>query len=157
VSLGEALDEKTWTVRVYVKPFVDWIWGGALLMALGGLLALSDRRYRVEVREDEPVADLAAPWQVGCTGMAPDGPREGALFLPLAGFALLALLLGVGLRPEAARGAVALHRQAGTGVLAAATAPAAAALAPADMQGQVWLLNVWASGARPAAKSTRCW
>jgi cytochrome c-type biogenesis protein CcmF len=29
-----------------VKPFVDWIWGGSLLMAIGGLLALSDRRYR---------------------------------------------------------------------------------------------------------------
>jgi cytochrome c-type biogenesis protein CcmF len=47
VSLGEPLDEKTWTVRIYLKPFVDWIWGGALLMALGGLLAASDRRYRL--------------------------------------------------------------------------------------------------------------
>ena len=46
VSLGEALDETTWTVRIYVKPFVDWIWGGALLMALGGLWAVADRRYR---------------------------------------------------------------------------------------------------------------
>ncbi|HRD95647.1 MAG TPA: heme lyase CcmF/NrfE family subunit [Rubrivivax sp.] len=51
VSLGEMLDEKTWTVRVYHKPFVGWIWGGALVMALGGLLALSDRRYRVEVKQ----------------------------------------------------------------------------------------------------------
>jgi cytochrome c-type biogenesis protein CcmF len=33
-------------VRVYLKPFVDWIWGGAFLMALGGILAVSDRRYR---------------------------------------------------------------------------------------------------------------
>jgi cytochrome c-type biogenesis protein CcmF len=31
---------------VYVKPFVDWIWGGAFLMALGGFVAMSDRRYR---------------------------------------------------------------------------------------------------------------
>jgi cytochrome c-type biogenesis protein CcmF len=31
---------------VYVKPFNDWIWGGCLLMALGGLLAVTDRRYR---------------------------------------------------------------------------------------------------------------
>ncbi len=46
-SLGEPLDEKTWTVRIYIKPFIGWIWGGALLMALGGLLAVSDRRYRV--------------------------------------------------------------------------------------------------------------
>jgi cytochrome c-type biogenesis protein CcmF len=46
VSLGEPVDDKAWGVRVYHKPFVDWIWGGCLLMALGGWLALSDRRYR---------------------------------------------------------------------------------------------------------------
>ncbi|NBT92110.1 MAG: heme lyase CcmF/NrfE family subunit [Betaproteobacteria bacterium] len=46
VSLGEAVDGGAWIVRVYVKPFIDWIWGGCLLMALGGLLAISDRRYR---------------------------------------------------------------------------------------------------------------
>jgi cytochrome c-type biogenesis protein CcmF len=46
VSLGESADGIAWTVRLYVKPFVDWIWGGCLLMALGGALAASDRRYR---------------------------------------------------------------------------------------------------------------
>ena len=50
VSLGEAVDGGAWIVRVYVKPFVDWIWGGCLVMALGGLLAASDRRYRAKVR-----------------------------------------------------------------------------------------------------------
>ena len=50
VSLGEAVDGGAWIVRIYVKPFVDWIWGGCLVMALGGLLAASDRRYRVKVR-----------------------------------------------------------------------------------------------------------
>jgi cytochrome c-type biogenesis protein CcmF len=34
-------------VRVYIKPFIDWIWAGCLLMALGGILAVSDRRYRI--------------------------------------------------------------------------------------------------------------
>jgi cytochrome c-type biogenesis protein CcmF len=52
VSLGEPIDrakpEAAWAVRVYYKPFVDWIWGGCVLMALGGLLALSDRRYRIK-------------------------------------------------------------------------------------------------------------
>ena len=52
VSLGEAIDkdrpDAAWAVRVYYKPFVDWIWGGCVLMALGGVLALSDRRYRVK-------------------------------------------------------------------------------------------------------------
>jgi cytochrome c-type biogenesis protein CcmF len=51
ISLGEALDQGNvqgaWSVRVYYKPFVNWIWAGALLMACGGLLAAADRRYRV--------------------------------------------------------------------------------------------------------------
>ncbi|MEO8298821.1 MAG: cytochrome c-type biogenesis CcmF C-terminal domain-containing protein, partial [Burkholderiales bacterium] len=46
VSLGEPLEGRAWTVRVYIKPYIDWIWGGCGLMALGGLLAVSDRRYR---------------------------------------------------------------------------------------------------------------
>ncbi|MCC6245311.1 MAG: heme lyase CcmF/NrfE family subunit [Gemmatimonadaceae bacterium] len=50
VALGEPLDGSAWSVRVYSKPFVTWIWGGCLLMALGGLLALSDRRYRLAPR-----------------------------------------------------------------------------------------------------------
>ena len=60
VSLGEPIDKArvggAWVVRVYFKPFVDWIWGGCLLMALGGLLAISDRRYRV-IRRDSLLAD----------------------------------------------------------------------------------------------------
>jgi cytochrome c-type biogenesis protein CcmF len=54
VSLGEPIDrdkpEGEWAVRVYYKPFVDWIWGGCVLMALGGLLAMLDRRYRIKSR-----------------------------------------------------------------------------------------------------------
>jgi cytochrome c-type biogenesis protein CcmF len=46
VSLGEPVEDGAWIVRVYVKPFIDWIWGGCLLMAFGGLLAVTDRRYR---------------------------------------------------------------------------------------------------------------
>lgn len=47
VALGEPLSEDTWVVRVYHKPFVGWIWAGFALMALGGFLAVSDRRYRL--------------------------------------------------------------------------------------------------------------
>ena len=49
VSLGEPIPESdgAWAVRVYIKPFVDWIWFGCLLMAMGGILAISDRRYRI--------------------------------------------------------------------------------------------------------------
>ena len=50
VSLGEDLGDQSWAVRVYYKPFVDWIWGGCLLMALGGVLAISDKRYRMKLR-----------------------------------------------------------------------------------------------------------
>jgi cytochrome c-type biogenesis protein CcmF len=45
VSLGEQVEGGAWTVRVYHKPLVNWIWGGALLMAIGGGLAVTDRRY----------------------------------------------------------------------------------------------------------------
>jgi cytochrome c-type biogenesis protein CcmF len=48
--LGEELSDKSWAVRVYYKPFVDWIWGGCLLMALGGVLAISDKRYRIKLK-----------------------------------------------------------------------------------------------------------
>jgi cytochrome c-type biogenesis protein CcmF len=47
VSLGDSLEGGYWLVKVQHKPFVDWIWIGCLIMALGGLLAASDRRYRV--------------------------------------------------------------------------------------------------------------
>jgi cytochrome c-type biogenesis protein CcmF len=49
-TLGDELNATTWIVRVQHKPFVNWIWGGALLMALGGLFAASDRRYRLATR-----------------------------------------------------------------------------------------------------------
>jgi len=51
VSLGEPVGNGAWSVRVYYKPFVDWIWGGAFIMALGGLLAITDRRYRLVSRK----------------------------------------------------------------------------------------------------------
>ena len=57
VSLGEPVSGGAWSVRVYHKPFVTWIWGGCLIMALGGLLALSDRRYRrLAAQRQEPAA-----------------------------------------------------------------------------------------------------
>ena len=60
VSLGEPLPDGAWVVRVYHKPFVDWIWGGAFLMALGGILAVTDRRYRLARREEAQRAEVAA-------------------------------------------------------------------------------------------------
>ncbi len=45
--IGDAQDGGGFAVRSYIKPFANWLWGGCLLMALGGFLSLSDRRYRI--------------------------------------------------------------------------------------------------------------
>jgi len=50
VALGEPLNDGAWAVRVYFKPFITWIWGGAFIMALGGFFAISDKRYRMVKR-----------------------------------------------------------------------------------------------------------
>ncbi|MET0218447.1 MAG: heme lyase CcmF/NrfE family subunit [Burkholderiales bacterium] len=60
ISLGEPVGDRAWIVRVYHKPFIDWIWGGCMLMALGGLLAVTDRRYRFAVRSKEEVPAAAS-------------------------------------------------------------------------------------------------
>jgi cytochrome c-type biogenesis protein CcmF len=62
VSLGDPLEGGAWFVKAYYKPFVDWIWGGCVIMALGGFLAASDRRYRVSMpsRKAEAVAGARA-------------------------------------------------------------------------------------------------
>ena len=49
MALGEPLDNESWSVRLYHKPFVRWIWLGAILMAIGGLLAVLDKRYRLRI------------------------------------------------------------------------------------------------------------
>ena len=63
VSLGDPIDGPTpqWSMRVYYKPFVPWIWAGVLLMVLGGGLAAVDRRYRAATPRTEPMPAGAAP------------------------------------------------------------------------------------------------
>jgi len=68
VSLGDPIPNSggAWAVRVYHKPFVDWIWGGCVIMALGGAMALSDRRYRIHSKRKEQEThstDHTAPHQ----------------------------------------------------------------------------------------------
>jgi cytochrome c-type biogenesis protein CcmF len=60
VSLGDALSDGGWLVRVHYKPFVSWIWLGCLIMALGGLLAATDRRYRTARRQSRAGAAALA-------------------------------------------------------------------------------------------------
>ncbi|OLU27722.1 heme lyase CcmF/NrfE family subunit [Pseudomonas sp. PA27(2017)] len=50
VALGEPLGQGAWAVRIHIKPFVRWIWLGALMMGFGGFLAAADKRYRMKVK-----------------------------------------------------------------------------------------------------------
>ncbi len=59
ISMGDPVGNDTWSVRVQYRPLVRFIWLGALIMAFGGLLAASDRRYRTRARAVEAV-DAAA-------------------------------------------------------------------------------------------------
>ncbi|KHE00112.1 cytochrome C biogenesis protein CcmF [Pantoea stewartii] len=54
-ALGEELDDGSWAVRIYYKPFVRWIWFGGLFMAAGGLLCLLDPRYRARKKGEREV------------------------------------------------------------------------------------------------------
>jgi cytochrome c-type biogenesis protein CcmF len=67
VSLGEPVGSGAWSVRIYYKPFVGWIWGGALLMALGGGLAVSDRRYALAARKEREARDAVKSKEVPAT------------------------------------------------------------------------------------------
>ena len=60
LALGEGDDATGWTVRAYHKPIVSWIWLGALVMALGGVVSLTDRRWRVGVAARRPAGLPAA-------------------------------------------------------------------------------------------------
>ena len=77
---------------MYYKPFVDWIWGGCVLMALGGLLAASDRRYRVHAARAR-----RRPQTVAAGGSR---AHEGSLrfIIPLALFLVLVGFLAAGLK-----------------------------------------------------------
>ena len=54
VALGESLGEGAWSVRLRIKPLISFLWLGSGLMALGGLVAITDKRYRVAARQTEP-------------------------------------------------------------------------------------------------------
>jgi cytochrome c-type biogenesis protein CcmF len=60
VALGEAVGDDAWTVRIHIKPFIRWIWIGCLMMAFGGVLAASDRRYRIAARRQDDAANAGA-------------------------------------------------------------------------------------------------
>jgi len=59
--IGDPQQNGGWAVRTYIKPFANWIWAGAIIMALGGFISLSDRRYRVAPGAARADRDTAAP------------------------------------------------------------------------------------------------
>ncbi len=73
VSLGEPVSNGAWSVRIYYKPFVDWIWGGAFFMGLGGFLAVTDRRYRLAARKARKAVEEGA----GSDGAVATPPAAG--------------------------------------------------------------------------------
>jgi cytochrome c-type biogenesis protein CcmF len=66
VSLGEPLDQngRAWAVRVYHKPYIRWIWLGAIFMMTGGLIGAGNKRYRRKIREKEALQARAKPSEV---------------------------------------------------------------------------------------------
>ncbi len=74
VSLGEPVGNGAWSVRVYLKPFVTWIWAGCFLMGLGGFLAISDRRYRIASRKTKKAeTKVETPEAAGSSTLAAEG------------------------------------------------------------------------------------
>ena len=140
VSLGEPVGGDAWGVRVYHKPFVDWIWGGCLLMALGGFLALAR----------PPLPARSAGRRRARRGAAADRRRardEALKFvIPLVGLRAAGRLLAVGLTLDPREVPSPLIGKPAPRVRARAAARRESKPSPPrSMRGKVWLLNVWAS------------
>ena len=58
IAMGDALDDGAWSVRVHIKPFVRWIWFGAIFMCIGAILSITDKRYKrkLAVKTPAPMA-----------------------------------------------------------------------------------------------------
>ena len=77
VSMGEPVGDDAWVVQIRNKPLVNWIWVGCLIMALGGLLAASDRRYRFAIRREPLSAGAEDSGARGKAGKAAASPAAG--------------------------------------------------------------------------------
>ena len=78
ISMGEPVENVTdgaWGVRVYVKPFIDWIWFGCIFMAMGGALAIADKRYRLKTKRTVESAAGSPPAKESSGGARSKQPR----------------------------------------------------------------------------------
>jgi cytochrome c-type biogenesis protein CcmF len=50
VALGEPVSDQEWGIRIYYRPFIQWIWFGTILMSIGGILGATDKRYRLGMK-----------------------------------------------------------------------------------------------------------
>ena len=96
VAMGNPLGEGAWSMRIQYKPLVRYIWLGAFVMAVGGVVAATDRRYRLRVR--------AASRRCGGRAARPGAATAVSLMwkflLPFAAFIALAVLFAFGLNPN---------------------------------------------------------
>lgn len=60
VAIGERISDDAWAIRLQYKPLVRWLWLGSLIMAIGGFLAISDKRYRIRVKDVKAAESQAA-------------------------------------------------------------------------------------------------
>lgn len=137
VSLGEPLEDGAWSVRLYHKPFVDWIWGGCFIMALG------------------------VWWLSAIVGIDSHGASKNPLWLhrlnrlgkkshESVSVAVVHLCCGRRVSghwtyAQSARNTISLDRESSSRVLSASTVRPRKIFSPADLKGKVWLLNFWAS------------
>ncbi|QBM17488.1 cytochrome c-type biogenesis protein CcmF [Marinobacter sp. JH2] len=68
VAIGERISDDAWAIRLQYKPLIRWLWLGALVMAIGGFLAIADKRYRIREKKQAKVAGGSA--KVGSTQAA---------------------------------------------------------------------------------------
>lgn len=71
ITLGDERDSGAWSMSLYIKPFVRWVWLGAILMALGGVVAVTDKRYRrlktKALAKDAELAAKPAPFETAAS------------------------------------------------------------------------------------------
>jgi len=76
LALGDEVGSGAWTVRVYHKPLVNWIWGGALLMAIGGGFAVTDRRYALAKRKQSQAVEAKDSAKIAATAWPSAGVEQ---------------------------------------------------------------------------------